>query len=166
MPDAVDQITAAWREVRPDVDVSPMEIVARINRLAQLLERDLADFFRGYGVEFWEFDVLATLRRSGGDTGLTAGALNKAAMRTSGAITNRIDRLTAKGLVTRVPDPVDRRAIRVALTPEGLDLVDKLLPLHMANEQRLLAALSPTDRTQLRALLSTLSVSLGDISLT
>lgn len=143
-----------------------MEIVARINRLAQLLERDLADFFRGYGVEFWEFDVLATLRRSGGDTGLTAGALNKAAMRTSGAITNRIDRLTAKGLVTRVPDPVDRRAIRVALTPEGLDLVDKLLPLHMANEQRLLAALSPTDRTQLRALLSTLSVSLGDISLT
>ncbi|WP_067574381.1 MarR family winged helix-turn-helix transcriptional regulator [Nocardia acidivorans] len=166
MSDAVDQITAAWREVRPDVDVSPMEIVARITRLCQLLERDLAEFFRGYGLEFWEFDVLATLRRSGGDTGLTAGALNKAAMRTSGAITNRIDRLTAKGLVTRVPDPVDRRAIRVALTPEGLDLVDTLLPLHMANEQRLLSALSPTDRAHLRTLLSTLSVSLGDTSLT
>ncbi|MRH86168.1 MarR family transcriptional regulator [Nocardia sp. SYP-A9097] len=143
-----------------------MHIVARINRLSQLLERDLAEFFRSYGLEFWEFDVLATLRRSGGDTGLTAGALNKAAMRTSGAITNRIDRLTAKGLVARVPDPVDRRAIRVQLTPEGRTLVDKLLPLHMANEQRLLAALTPTHRADLTTLLRHFSESLGDTTLT
>ncbi|MFB8009463.1 MarR family winged helix-turn-helix transcriptional regulator [Nocardia sp. NPDC056000] len=166
MPDAVDQITAAWREVRPDVDVSPMEIVARINRLSHLLERELAEFFRDHGLEFWEFDVLATLRRSNDPRGLTAGALNKAAMRTSGAITNRIDRLTAKGLVARIPDPDDRRAIRVNLTPEGLALVDKVLPLHMINEERLLAALSPTDRDHLNPLLRTLAISLGDTSLT
>ncbi|MFF2553432.1 MarR family winged helix-turn-helix transcriptional regulator [Nocardia sp. NPDC058058] len=166
MPDAVDQITAAWREVRPDVDVSPMEVVARINRLSHLLERELAEFFRGHGLEFWEFDVLATLRRSNDPRGLTAGALNKAAMRTSGAITNRIDRLTAKGLVARIPDPDDRRAIRVNLTPEGRTLVDKVLPLHMVNEERLLAALSPADRDQLNPLLRTLTISLGDTSLT
>ncbi|MCU1642740.1 MAG: HTH-type transcriptional regulator PecS [Nocardia sp.] len=166
MPDAVDQITAAWREVRPDVDVSPMEIVARITRLAQVLDRELIDFFRTHNLERWEFDVLATLRRAAGETGLTAGALNKAAMLTSGAITNRIDRLTTKGLVTRIPDATDRRAIRVSLTPEGRDLVDRLLPLHAANEQRLISALTPTDRKQIVRLLRHLSESLGDTSLT
>lgn len=165
MADAVDQITAAWRKVRPDVDISPMEVVARINRLSQVLERELSDFFRGHGLEFWEFDVLATLRRSGGEEGLTAGALNKAAMRTSGAITNRIDRMAAKDLVVRIPDAVDRRSIRVQLTDKGRALVDELLPLHMANEQRLLTALSGDDRAQLNTLLRGLAESLGDTSL-
>ncbi|MFI6870947.1 MarR family winged helix-turn-helix transcriptional regulator [Nocardia sp. NPDC050406] len=166
MADAVDLITTAWREVRPDVDVAPMEVIARITRLGQVLDRELGDFFRGHGMEFWEFDVLATLRRSGGEEGLSAGALNKAAMRTSGAITNRIDRLAAKDLVVRVPDPVDRRSIRVQLTDKGRALVDELLPLHLANERRLLAALPEHDRIQLRDLLRGLAESLGDTSLT
>ncbi|MFI1914810.1 MarR family winged helix-turn-helix transcriptional regulator [Nocardia sp. NPDC020380] len=166
MPDAVDQITAAWRTHRPDVDTSPMEIVGRITRLHRLLDRALTDFFHTHNLERWEFDVLATLRRSTPESGLTAGELNKAAMVTSGAITNRIDRLTAKGLVERIPDTKDRRAIRVHLTAKGRGLVDDLLPLHMANEQRLLAALTPTDRESLIPLLRTLSESLGDTSLT
>ncbi|WP_405487649.1 MarR family winged helix-turn-helix transcriptional regulator [Nocardia sp. NBC_00511] len=165
MPDALDLITAAWRQQRPDVDVSPMEVIGRITRLSALLDRELATFFRSHGLEFWEFDVLATLRRSGNESGLTAGDLNKAAMRTSGAITNRIDRLTAKGWVDRVPDPADRRAIRVHLTDTGRTLVDTLLPLHVANEERLLTALSPTARTELTTLLRTFSESLGDTSL-
>lgn len=162
MADAIDLITDAWRQQRPDVDVSPMQVVGRITRLARVLELELADFFKGHGMEFWEFDVLATLRRSGGDEGLTPGALNKAAMRTSGAMTNRIDRLAAKGLVTRIPDATDRRAIRVQLTETGSALVDKLLPLHVANEERLLNALSSDNRTELANLLRGLAESLGD----
>ncbi|MGW6727244.1 MarR family winged helix-turn-helix transcriptional regulator [Nocardia sp. NPDC055029] len=165
MRDAVDLITAHWRAERPDVDVSPMAIVGRITRLSRVLEQDLKRFFAGHGLEFWEFDVLATLRRSGGDTGLTAGSLNRAAMVTSGAITNRIDRLAAKNLVRRVPSADDRRSVFVQLTDEGRELVDRLLPLHMANEQRLLASLGAEDREQLAGLLRVLAVGLDDTAL-
>ncbi|MGW4118369.1 MarR family winged helix-turn-helix transcriptional regulator [Nocardia sp. NPDC004711] len=165
MPDAVDQITAAWRQQRPDVDTSPMEIFGRLARLGRIVDRELSDFFRTHGLERWEFDVLATLRRSGNESGLSAGALNKAAMITSGAITNRIDRLTAKGWVERVPDPKDRRAIQVHLTDSGRALIDRILPLHMENEQRLLADLSPADRETLIPLLRKFAESLGDLSL-
>ncbi|MFE3229551.1 MarR family winged helix-turn-helix transcriptional regulator [Nocardia sp. NPDC059228] len=165
MPDAVDQITAAWRQQRPDVDTSPMEIFGRLARLGRIIDRELSDFFRTHGLERWEFDVLATLRRSGNESGLSAGALNKAAMITSGAITNRIDRLSAKGWVERVPDPKDRRAIQVHLTDSGRALINRILPLHMENEQRLLADLSPTDRETLIPLLRKFAESLGDISL-
>ncbi|TQM29459.1 MarR family winged helix-turn-helix transcriptional regulator [Nocardia bhagyanarayanae] len=165
MGDAVDLITAHWHRERPDVDVSPMHIVGRITRLSRVLEQDLKRFFAGHGLEFWEFDVLATLRRSGGAEGLTAGALNRAAMVTSGAITNRIDRLAAKGLVERMPCPEDRRSVRVRLTAEGRKLVDELLPLHIANEQRLLDALDAQARDQLTALLRRLAESLGDTAL-
>ncbi|MFQ6325634.1 MarR family winged helix-turn-helix transcriptional regulator [Nocardia sp. CWNU-33] len=165
MGDAVDLITEHWSRERPDVDVSPMQVIGRISRLSRVVEQDLKKFFAGHGMEFWEFDVLATLRRSGGETGLTAGALNRAAMVTSGAITNRIDRLAAKGLVERTPDPEDRRSVRVQLTPAGRTLIDDLLPLHMANEQRMLKTLDPEAREQLAGLLRNLSESLGDTSL-
>ncbi|MFE1595167.1 MarR family winged helix-turn-helix transcriptional regulator [Nocardia sp. NPDC058705] len=165
MRDAVDLITEHWHTARPDVDVSPMAIIGRINRISRVLEQELKQFFAGHGLERWEFDVLATLRRSGGEVGLTAGALNRAAMITSGAITNRIDRLAAKNLVRRVPSPDDRRSIFVQLTAEGRELVDRLLPLHVANEQRLLAALGSTDRAQLADLLRTLAVALNDTTL-
>ncbi|UGT52748.1 MarR family winged helix-turn-helix transcriptional regulator [Nocardia asteroides] len=165
MRDAIDLITEHWAQQRPDVDASPMAIVGRITRLSRLLDQELKRFFAAHGLEFWEFDVLATLRRSGGDTGLTAGALNRAAMVTSGAITNRIDRLAAKNLVRRAPCADDRRSVFVQLTDEGRALVDELLPLHMANEQRLLASLGAEDRAQLEGLLRTLAVGLGDTSL-
>ncbi|MEV6274656.1 MarR family transcriptional regulator [Nocardia sp. NPDC051832] len=165
MTDAIDLIAAQWERERPDVDVSPMAVIGRITRLATLLDIELKKFFAGHDLEFWEFDVLATLRRSGDDSGLTAGALNRAAMRTSGAITNRVDRLTARGLVRRAACPGDRRAIRVQLTPEGRALVDKVLPLHMANEQRLLESLGAGNRAQLANLLRDLAESLGDTTL-
>src|SRR5256885_1533455 len=115
MADAVDRILDQWRSERPDVDVWPMGVIGRITRLSRVLDRELKEFFAGHGLEHWEFDVLATLRRSGPPYELTAGALNRAAMVTSGAITNRIDRLSARGLVERVPDAEDRRSVRVRL---------------------------------------------------
>lgn len=163
--DAVDAIIAMWARERPELDAGPMGIVGRISRLSRLLDKELKDFFAGHGLEFWEFDVLATLRRSGAPYELSAGSLLKTAMVTSGAITNRVDRMAARGLVERLPDPEDRRGVRIRLTPAGLELIEKLMPLHVANEQRLLAALGAGDRDNLAGLLRTLSVGLGDTSL-
>ncbi|MGI5201273.1 MarR family winged helix-turn-helix transcriptional regulator [Spirillospora sp. CA-108201] len=165
MADAVDAILAQWGRERPDLDVSAMGVVGRISRAQALLGRELKEFFAARGLESWEFDVLATLRRHGAPYELTAGALLRAAMVTSGAITNRIDRMEAKGLVERVRDTGDRRSVRIGLTPRGLEIVDELVGLHVANEERLLAALAPAERGRLAAALRTLLESLGDTSL-
>lgn len=164
MSDVVDQILAQWRKERPDVDVWPMGVVGRITRLSRLLDRELKEFFAGHGLERWEFDVLATLRRSGPPYELTAGALNRAAMVTSGAVTNRIDRLAARGLVERLPDEEDRRSVRVRLTDQGRAMVDEIVGPHVANEVRLLAGLAPEERDRLTGLLRGLLESLGDTS--
>ncbi|MEV0824954.1 MarR family winged helix-turn-helix transcriptional regulator [Nonomuraea rubra] len=164
MGDAVDLILSQWQRERPDVDVWPMGIIGRVSRLSRVLDRELRDFFAAHGLERWEFDVLATLRRSGSPYELTAGSLNRAAMVTSGAITNRIDRLAAKGLVERFPDEEDRRSIRVRLTGPGLAKIDELVGPHVENEARLLAELSPRERDQLAGLLRGLLESLGDTS--
>jgi DNA-binding MarR family transcriptional regulator len=165
LSDAVDQVIAQWRRERPDVDVWPMGIVGRIGRLSRVLDRELKEFFSANGLERWEFDVLATLRRCGPPYELPAGALNRAAMVTSGAITNRIDRLATKGLVERVPDAEDRRSVRVRLTKRGLAKIDELVAPHVANEARLLVTLSPREREDLATLLRNLLESLGDTSL-
>lgn len=162
MSDAVDAVMAQWRRERPELDVWPMGVVGRLSRLSRLLERELKEFFAAHGLENWEFDVLATLRRSGSPYELTAGALLKSAMVTSGAITNRIDRLEAKGLVERVRTGHDRRSVSVRLTPRGLEIVDELVALHVANEARLLAALDPGERDQLAGSMRKLLESLGD----
>ncbi len=109
MADAVDAVIDQWRRERPDVDTWPVGVLGRIVRLSRVLEREQKEFFAEHGLEPWEFDVLTTLRRSGKPYELTAGALLKAAMVTSGAITNRIDRMEVKGLVERVRDFGDRR---------------------------------------------------------
>ncbi|MFG2086987.1 MULTISPECIES: MarR family winged helix-turn-helix transcriptional regulator [unclassified Spirillospora] len=165
MSDAVDQVLEQWRRERPDVPVWPMGIIGRISRLSLLLERELKEFFGAHGLERWEFDVLATLRRSGPPYELTAGALNKAAMVTSGAITNRIDRLAARGLVERIRDDGDRRSVRVRLTEPGWTLIEEILLLHVANEERILGALRTEERDHLAGALRELLESLGDTSL-
>ncbi|TDC58188.1 MarR family transcriptional regulator [Actinomadura sp. KC345] len=165
MSDAVDQILEQWKRERPDVAAWPMGIIGRISRLSLLLDRELREFFGAHGLEKWEFDVLATLRRSGPPYELTAGALNRSAMVTSGAITNRIDRLAARGLVERIRDEGDRRSVRVRLTDQGWALIEEVLPLHTANEARLLESLGPQEREQLADALRGLLEVLGDTSL-
>ncbi|MEQ4302184.1 MarR family transcriptional regulator [Plantactinospora sp. B6F1] len=154
MEDSVDRIVAQWARVRPDVDVSPMGVFGRLSRLTRLFERELQTVFSQHGLQPGEFDILATLRRA--DTegrGLTAGQLADSTMVTSGAITNRLDRLVAKGLVTREPDPHSRRTIRVALTQRGREVIDAALDDHVSNEERLLATMTASQRRQLEELL-------------
>jgi DNA-binding MarR family transcriptional regulator len=160
--DVVDIIQAQWRIERPDVDCTPVGVIGRVSRLSRVVERELKALFAEYGLESWEFDVLATLRRSGPSYRLPMGGLLPATLVTSGALTNRVDRLEAKGLVFRAPAGGDRRSVEVGLTDEGRSLVDEILPRHMANERRLLAVLPAADRAALADALRTLLVALGD----
>ncbi|MGW0902753.1 MarR family winged helix-turn-helix transcriptional regulator [Streptomyces sp. NPDC002853] len=166
--DAIDELRAQWRRERPDLDLAhldAMALVGRIKRADHLLSKGMKRVFVEYGLEFAEFDVLATLRRVGAPHELTAGGLLKTAMVTSGAITNRLDKLERKGLIERHPDPADRRAIRVRLTEAGRELVDRAVVDHVSNEERMLAALSAEDRRALDGALRRLLVSLGDTHL-
>src|SRR5437773_10256855 len=109
--DQVSHILEQWKQVRPDLDVSPMGVIGRLLRLARVLERGLEATFASFGLSRWSFDVLATLRRSGPPYRLSPTQLFQAMMVTSGTMTNRIDRLEQEGLVARFDDPDDRRGI-------------------------------------------------------
>lgn len=162
MADHVDRVLEQWRAERPDLDVAPMGVVGRISRAARSLEREIRGAFDLHGLQPGEFDILATLRRSGAPYQLTPGGLVATSMVTSGAITNRVDRLEAKGLVTRETDPTNRRSVLITLTDRGRSLVDEVVVDHLANERRLLAPLTEREQDQLAALLRKLLTGLGD----
>jgi DNA-binding MarR family transcriptional regulator len=151
-----------WRRERPDLDVSPMGVIGRLNEASSLIARDrLAPVFARFGLQSGEFDVLATLRRSGAPYALTPTELYEATMVTSGAMTARLDRLEKAGLVQRAPHPSDRRGVVVQLTANGLALVDEALGAHVANEHEILAGLTGEERETLAKLLEKLIGSLS-----
>lgn len=160
--DAVDRISDEWATVRPDVDSAPLAVIGRVSRLSRLIDRRLAESFARFDLEPWMYDVLATLRRGGAPHELTAGELVARSMVTTGAITNRIDRLEQRGLVERAAVPGDRRKVIVRLTDAGRDLVDRVVAPHMEVEEEILAGLSPRQRDELVRLLRTLLLDLGD----
>lgn len=151
-----------WARERPDLDVTPMLVLGRLNEVSSLVARErLAPLFARFGLQAGEFDVLATLRRSGRPYALTPTALYEATMVTSGAMTNRLDRLEKAGLILRGPHPNDRRGIVVQLTEQGLALIDEALTAHVANEHEILAGLSGAERETLAQLLEKLIASAG-----
>jgi DNA-binding MarR family transcriptional regulator len=156
-PDRVDRIVAEWGEARPSMNMLGFQITARILHVAKLLEREMEARFAEFGVTRAEFDVLAALLRSGEPYSLAPTNLSKMLLLSTSAMTNRIDRLELAGYVTREPDPHDRRGIRVALTPEGLVLVERVLEAHLENEHRLVSALGSREQATLARLLRTLS---------
>ena len=153
-----------WARERPDLDVTPMLVLGRLNEASSLIARErLAPLFARFGLQAGEFDVLATLRRSGQPYALTPTALYEATMVTSGAMTNRLDRLEKAGLILRGPHPNDRRGIVVQLTEQGLALIDEALTAHVANEHEILAGLTQAERETLALLLGKLIGSLVDV---
>jgi DNA-binding MarR family transcriptional regulator len=154
--DEVDRLVAAWSRERPDLDVSPLEVLSRVTRLARHLDRTRGTAFAAHDLEVWEFDVLAALRRAGRPYVLSPGQLVTLTLVTSGTMTNRIDRLAAKGLVERLPDPNDRRGVHVRLTPTGKSRVDEALADLLVHERDILGTLTPRQRDTLAALLRTL----------
>ncbi len=155
MTDRVSRIQAEWRTERPDLDVAPQGVFGRLARLAAAIEGELEAVFRQHGLTTGEFDVLAALRRAGAPYERTPSALADSTMVTAGGLTKRVDRLEARGLVTRRTAPLDGRGRVVALTDAGLALVERAFEAHLANEHRLLAPLDAADRAALERLLRT-----------
>jgi len=153
MKDEVDRLIEAWRRERPDLDVEPLQVLSRVTRLARHLDRARRLAFSARDLEPWEFDVLSALRRAGAPYQLSPGQLLTQTLVTSGTMTNRIDRLTAKGLVLRLPDPGDRRGVLVRLTDDGRDRVDSAMADLLEHERDILAGLDKGQRTALANLL-------------
>jgi DNA-binding MarR family transcriptional regulator len=157
--DEIDRIVAEWERARPDLDVSPTHTIQRITRLSLLQAASFVRVFAPYGVSFGEYLVLAALRRAGPPYRMNPTALFNSVILSSGAMTNRLDRLEAMGLVERLPDPDDRRGRLVGLTDKGRTLVDAAVVDHLENEERLLSALDADEREQLAGLLRKLAQS-------
>ncbi len=145
-PDEVDRIVTAWTRERPELDFGPLQVISRVRRLARHVERMRRSAFAAAGLEPWEFDVLSALRRHGAPYEMSPTALVDETMVTSGTMTNRIDRLVARGFVERRSDDADRRAVRVAMTSRGRKHVDAAIETLVAAEQLILDRLSEADR--------------------
>ena len=143
--DAVDTIVAEWATVRDDLDVAPLAVFSRIKRIAKQLDTYRKREFAAAGLELWEFDVLSALRRAGEPYALTPKRLLQSNLVSSGTMTNRIDRLAARGLVNREDDPADRRSVLVRITDEGLARVDDAIERLVAIEHELLNGVSKSD---------------------
>ncbi|HEX6247160.1 MAG TPA: MarR family transcriptional regulator [Nocardioidaceae bacterium] len=159
MRDEVDRLVEAWERERPDLELAPMEVLSRVSRLGHHLDRARRASFADHGIESWEFDVLAALRRAGRPYELSPGRLIRETLVTSGTMTNRVDRLVARGLVERLPDPHDRRGVLVRLTHEGRAKVDGALASLLDRERDLLGGLAAGDQQRLASLLRDLLVS-------
>lgn len=147
--DHVDKIVAQWTQERPELDVGPMEVIGRIVRLANCLNHEMERVFERFDLTAASFDVLATLRRSGGPYALSPGELMETTMVTSGTMTNRIDRLVTAGLVERRENPKDKRGFLICLTAGGLALIDRAVEDHVARQAELIAAVQGDERDDL-----------------
>ncbi|WP_370289776.1 MarR family winged helix-turn-helix transcriptional regulator [Nocardioides sp.] len=162
MRDEVDELIEAWERERRDLDLAPVAVFSRIARLAHHVDRARKQAFTDHDVEPWEFDVLAALRRAGAPYELSPGRLLRETLVTSGTMTNRVDRLTTRGLVERHPDPNDRRGVLVRLTPEGKQAVDGAFAALLDAERDLLSGVPEADQRALADLLRTLLVPFAD----
>ncbi len=144
------------------MDASPMGAIGRLFRASRVVEKGVKAYLSGEGMEFWEFDVLATLRRSGSPYTLSPRDLVATTMVGSAAMTNRVDRLVSRDLVTREVDQDNRRRLLISLTADGLALVERTVEGHVANERRILEGLEDSEQEDLNMLLRKLLLSLGD----
>ncbi|MFJ6717697.1 MULTISPECIES: MarR family winged helix-turn-helix transcriptional regulator [unclassified Streptomyces] len=151
--DAVDAITDQWYAVRPDLDTVPMAVFGRINRIARAVSEEMERTYNRYGVSLGEFDVVATLRRSGAPYTLSPRQLSATLMLTSGGMTGRLDKLEKAGLLCRNPDPNDRRGLQVTITERGLKLIDEAVAAGLEVQRAALAGLDGEEVAALSGLL-------------
>jgi len=158
--DGVDRIVAQWARERPDLDTTAMAVFGRIFRLSRMAGDHVERAYADYGIGRAEFDVLATLRRSGEPFQLSPGALAESMMLSSGGTTARLDRLEKTGLVERIPSASDRRSVLVRLTTRGREIIDDAVTAGLEEQRRLLSHMTPT---RVRQLADLLRVALQDV---
>ncbi|MEV7180965.1 MarR family transcriptional regulator [Kitasatospora sp. NPDC093679] len=157
--DSVDAVLEQWRRERPDLPVAPVGVITRLARVRTHLDTALAEVFAGFDLTPADFQALVNLRRAGAPYQLGQARLMAALGLTSGTVSVRLTRLERRGIVIREPDPDDKRSYTVRLTGKGLELFDRIAPLHLASEELLLSALTPDEQTRLAALLRKLLTS-------
>lgn len=158
IPDIVDVLLEQWVRERPDLDAAAMAVVSRLLMLYKHLEQGADRALIGLGLTLWQLDVLAVLRRSGPPFALSPTQLMQAVTLSSGAMTNRIDRLENAGWVERLPDPADRRGVLIQLTAAGKELVDRAMPVRFDQARDITQALTPEEFDALANLLRKLLV--------
>ena len=151
--DHVDHVLAQWAATRPELDTAPAAVIARLGRASAYADAAVNARLAEFGLTRESFDVLTSLRRSGAPFRLSPTQLYRELMRSSGAITHRLAGLEDAGLVRRIPDPGDGRGLLVELTRKGRTLVDRVAPVHLDNERRVLAPLTAGEQTRLAGLL-------------
>ena len=142
--DPVDVARREWAQVHPDLDTSPMDVSGRVRMVAAALTRAAEPVVRAEGLTRPEFDVLSAVRRGG--TPLTPTGIAAATLSSGAATTKRLDHLTGAGYLQRTPDERDGRVTRLSLTPEGVAIVDRLLPQVLEAERRFTADLDVEQR--------------------
>ncbi|EAQ55960.1 MULTISPECIES: MarR family winged helix-turn-helix transcriptional regulator [unclassified Vibrio] len=153
--DAIDRVVEQWAKEKPELETEPMAMMGRIMRIAKYMETQVAELHKKYDMKLGEFDVLATLRRSGKPYRLTPSELIGSMMLTSGAMTNRLDKLEAKGLISREHSKEDRRSVSVQLTKDGLILIDQMMTKHVETQKKLVKSLSASQKKNTNQLLKT-----------
>ncbi|WP_434939776.1 MarR family winged helix-turn-helix transcriptional regulator [Shewanella sp. HL-SH8] len=151
----IDRVVAQWAEQKPHLDTLPMAILGRFLRLQKHIEAEISTCHKQFDLTMGEFDVLATLRRAGTPFSLTPSGLLSSMMLTSGAMTNRLDKLESKGLIKRVHSTEDRRSVTVGLTEKGLATIDEAIEQHVRIQHTLVDHLSDTEMPELNQLLKT-----------
>lgn len=159
--DHVDRMLSQWQHERPELNVLAMGIFGRLWRINAVASKAIERVHLKFGLTQPEFDVLATLRRSGEPYLMSPTALYTSLLLSSGAMTNRLDKLESRGLIFREPSPEDRRSIMVGLTKHGLSIIDETISEHVENEESLLNSLTPEQQQQLADLLRILLVDIS-----
>jgi DNA-binding MarR family transcriptional regulator len=152
--DRVDRALERWTRELPDLDPTIEGIVERIQGLSRFIRRSMDETASETGLSFGEWGVLGMLRHTGSPYRASPGQLSKWADLSGPAMTNRLDRLEGAGLVRRLPDPEDRRAVLVELTEEGQRAWERSVGVQAAKEELITsAALNEKERDQLNDLL-------------
>jgi DNA-binding MarR family transcriptional regulator len=151
--DTIDEILDQWSEERPDLDTASLGVVIRVMTLYRSFYRQATRALEPLELELWEYDVLSALRRQGTPYELPATRLARETDLSSGAMTNRIDRLESRGLVRRKPDRNDRRGVNVSLTAKGRKLIDEAIQHRLDSARSSLKALNAEQQRELARLL-------------
>ena len=151
--DFTDRLIQRLGDVRPDLEVSHLQVPARLSRIGQHIAVRQEEVFGRLGLNRGEVGVLSALRVSGPPHRLSPTLLGRGLMLSSAGVTSRLDRLERRGLLVRLPDPADRRGVIVELTDQGLEIVDQAIAANLASDRQLLAALDPEEVGALEGLL-------------
>ncbi len=158
--DFVDCVIQGWAKRWPKLETAPLNVTGRLERIARHLDRRTGEAVSTTGLSSRDLDVLGALVRADAETGLPASECARAAMLTSGGMTGEADRLAGAGLIVRNPDPDDRRAVLMTLTPEGSDVAEDALKAYLESSKEILAVLTDEEQATLSELLRKLLVGL------